>query len=245
MNILKKIINKILHIFKNLQFFTSISFFKNILDLKYFNLSYSQYGEDIILRTVLSNKSNGFFVDVGAHHPKRFSNTYYFYKQGWKGINIEPLPGSMSLFDKVRPKDINLEIGISNSNDSLIYYMFDEPALNGFLDDLSSKYIKDGYKLLNKKIIPTTTLKEVLDKYLKKYSVIDFMTIDVEGMELKVLKSNDWEKYSPEILSIEILDYSFEKIKENDVYKFLKIKGYSLIAKTFQTYHFKKNLSVQ
>jgi len=241
-NIFKKIVNKFLYIFKNLKFFDYISFLKNILDLKYFNLSYSQEGEDMVLKEFLANKPNGFFVDVGAHHPKRFSNTYYFYKLGWNGINIDPLPGTVKIFNKIRPRDINLEIAISNSDRILDYYMFDEPALNGFFDDLSNKYIKDGYKLLDKKNIPVIKLKEVLDEYMSKELIIDFMTIDVEGMELEVLKSNDWEKYSPEILLIEICgNVNFEEIICNPVYVFLKKQGYFLVACTGRTYFFKKN----
>ena len=58
---------------------------------------YSQEGEDMILRRIFEEK-NGFYVDVGAHHPRRFSNTYYFYKQGWTGISIEPNPQAAKAF---------------------------------------------------------------------------------------------------------------------------------------------------
>jgi len=70
--------------------------------------SYSQEGEDMILRRLFEKQLTGFYVDVGAHHPKRFSNTYFFYKQGWHGINIDAMPGSMKLFEKIRPRDILL-----------------------------------------------------------------------------------------------------------------------------------------
>ncbi|MFA7355121.1 MAG: SAM-dependent methyltransferase, partial [Sulfurimonadaceae bacterium] len=71
--------------------------------------SYSQEGEDMILRRLFEQQPNGFYVDVGAHHPKRFSNTYFFYKKGWRGINIDAMPNSMELFNKIRPRDINIE----------------------------------------------------------------------------------------------------------------------------------------
>ena len=77
-------------------------------DLKIF----SQNGEDLILNRLLENKSNGFFVDVGAHHPVRFSNTYLSYLNGWNGINIDAMPNSMMIFDKIRPRDINIEVGL-------------------------------------------------------------------------------------------------------------------------------------
>ena len=68
--------------------------------------SYSQEGEDMILRRLFEKQKTGFYVDVGAHHPKRFSNTFFFYKKGWSGINIDAMPNSMRLFDKIRPRDI-------------------------------------------------------------------------------------------------------------------------------------------
>ncbi len=72
-------------------------------------LSYSQEGEDLILQRFFETKENGFYIDVGAHNPTRFSNTFIFYLKGWRGINIEPTPGSKTAFDSVRPKDLNIE----------------------------------------------------------------------------------------------------------------------------------------
>ena len=74
---------------------------------------YSQEGEDIILRHIFGDQTKGFYVDVGAHHPKRFSNTCYFYDRRWQGINLDTLPGSMWFLQKLRPRDKNLEIAIS------------------------------------------------------------------------------------------------------------------------------------
>ncbi len=76
-----------------------------------------------------NKKTTGFYVDVGAHHPLRFSNTYKFYKRGWHGINIDAMPGSMDLFNRLRHRDINLERAVSDSKQILTYYAFNEPAL--------------------------------------------------------------------------------------------------------------------
>jgi hypothetical protein len=102
--------------------------------------SYAQEGEDIVLKRIFGGQSTGFYVDVGAHHPMRLSNTYSFYKLGWRGINIEPNPDSFNLFTKYRSKDINLNCGIALDKGNLEYYMFDEPALNTF--DSEKPYIK-------------------------------------------------------------------------------------------------------
>lgn len=82
--------------------------FKNNYLYGFSTRSYSQEGEDMILRRIFGSQTSGFYIDVGAHHPKRFSNTYFFYKKGWAGINIDAMPGSMKAFQKVRYRDIEI-----------------------------------------------------------------------------------------------------------------------------------------
>ena len=201
--------------------------------------SYSQEGEDLILNRILDEKKGGFYIDVGAHHPKRFSNTYFFYKRGWRGINIEARPGSKKLFDKIRPRDINLEIPISEKDEELIYYIFNDPALNGFSSDLSKEI--DGhrdYKILSEIKLKTKTLKSVLDDYLPLDQKIDFLSVDVEGFDFQVLKSNDWATYKPKLILVEDKDFSFSNLNDSAVFAFLSSKKYLLIAKSFNTLFF-------
>ncbi|MHB8276109.1 MAG: FkbM family methyltransferase [Candidatus Humimicrobiaceae bacterium] len=194
----------------------------------------------MLLRTIFRNKK-GFYVDIGAHHPKRFSNTYYFYKIGWNGINIDAMPGSMHIFNKIRPRDVNLEIAISENIEELDYYAFNEPAFNGFLKNESvGKIKKDGYNLLFSRKIKTKTLAEVLNLYLKNESKIDFMSIDVEGLDLEVLQSNDWDRYKPDVLLVEIHKYGLENLKNHKIYEFISNKEYELICSTINTFIFKK-----
>lgn len=127
--------------------------------------SWSQEGEDLVLRRIFCEKSNGFYVDVGAHHPKRFSNTYHFYQLGWSGINIDAMPGSMNLFKKWRPRDINIEVGISKQKGVLDYYVFNEPALNGFSTYLSEQRNSRSNNCIIKEVIMVEVkpLYEILD----------------------------------------------------------------------------------
>ena len=76
--------------------------------------AYSQEGEDLILHRVFENQNTGFYVDVGAHHPVRFSNTYFFYLRGWSGINIDAAPGSIRKFAWKRRRDLNLEAALTD-----------------------------------------------------------------------------------------------------------------------------------
>lgn len=235
---MKKLLKKVLG--KNLvKFLSQVK--KKYID-NYRVESYSQDGEDIILKEFLAKDGikKGFYVDIGAHHPKRFSNTYLFYKRGWNGINIDAMPGSKRLFNRSRKRDINLEIGISKKKATLTYYMFDEPGLNSFDEGLSTfRDTNSKYTLIDKKSVETYPLSYILDKYLPKNQRIDFMNIDVEGLDLEVLKSNNWRKYKPRYILIEIFSDNLEDILEDNVYLFLKEMNYILVAKTYRTCIFK------
>ena len=208
---------------------------------KYFTKSYSQEGEDMILKRIFENKKKGFFIDIGAHHPKKYSNTYFFYLKGWNGINIDAMPGSMNIFKKIRKKDINLEIPISENKQNLTYYAFNEPALNSFDEELSIKRLSNpNYHLKFKKDIETFTLEHVLDKYLPLNTSIDFLTIDVEGLDFQVLKSLNLNKYKPDIILIEILDSNFTSLLTNEISVYLIEYEYQIFAKSVNTVFFKK-----
>jgi FkbM family methyltransferase len=204
--------------------------------------SYSQEGEDMILRRLFEMKKKGFYVDVGAHHPKRFSNTYFFYKNGWSGINIDAMPGSMKPFRKVRPRDINIEKPVSEKKQVLTYYIFNEPALNGFSKELSEQRNGRGnYFIKSTKDIETSTLEQILDDKLPKSQVIDFLSIDVEGLDFMVLKSNNFEKYKPNVILIEVLGSNLNDIGNNEISLFLNNHGYSFFAKAVLTVVFIRN----
>src|ERR1700676_3422099 len=95
-------------------------------------LSYSHEGEDMVLRRIFHTQTSGFYVDVGAHHPYRFSNTCYFYRRGWRGINIDPNPDAIMAFRRDRPSDVNVCVGVSDIAGVLSFPLFNEPALNTF-----------------------------------------------------------------------------------------------------------------
>jgi len=204
--------------------------------------SYSQEGEDLILKRFFeSGKSEtGFYVDVGAYHPFRFSNTYFFYKKGWRGINIDATPGCMRLFNKIRQRDLNLEYAISESKEALPYYMFKDAALNTFSKELVDNYIKNGHILLREEMIKIYPLSKILDDYLDRGTKIDFMSVDAEGFDLQVLKSNDWDKYRPIVILVESLDFDLVSSDSSEIYEYLTGIGYKLFAKTINTLFFKK-----
>ena len=210
---------------------------------KYFIKSYSQEGEDIILSRYFDTKSTGFYIDIGAHHPYRFSNTYLFYKRGWHGINIDAMPGSMKIFNIKRPNDINLEYAISNSNQLLTFYIYQEKALNTFSKELVDfrTSINTHYKIDSSIQIQTKKLDFILNKYLKPNQIVDFLTIDVEGLDFEVLQSNNWYKYKPRLILVEIIASNFQEILNHKISIYLKNFGYHIYAKSVNTVIYQHN----
>lgn len=190
--------------------------------------SFSSAGEDMILRHLVgSDKMDGFFVDVGAYHPVVFSNTHFFYVNGWRGINIEARPGSRGLFQAVRPHDINLEVGVSKERGEMTYYYIgpDSP-MNSFSREFLEKIGMMG-QVTNEIPIPVFPLADLLGEHLPPGQVIDFMSVDVEGFDLQVLESNDWDAFRPKFVVVE--DTALDA-RSSEIVRFMKTRGYDVCA---------------
>ena len=217
-----------------------------VLDKKSFKhsqMSFSQEGEDMILSRLFDGtNTGGFYIDIGAHHPQRFSNTYRFYLQGWRGINIDPLPGCMDLFNEVRPRDINLEYAISEDASELTYFEFNEPALNGFSEALAEqRHGLREYRLIGQRKIPTRRLADILDEYLPNNQLIDFLSVDAEGLDLQVLRSNDWGKYRPYIVLAEELErMPLNQLIDSPIVVYMKEHGYELFSRAVNSLIFRR-----
>ena len=198
-----------------------------------FQNSYSQCKEDIIIDKLLGNKKAGFYIDVGAYDPHRFNNTKRFYKRGWRGINIEPNPINHKRFLINRKGDINLNVAIGQKNMRAMFYSFIPDTSSTTSKNEAEKNKKLGYKLINSKSIKINRLDTVIQKYAGDKH-IDFISIDVEGHNLEVLKSNNWNKFRPTVICIETAeDLGVNKAKESEkrgvgrkIDKYLISKGY-------------------
>jgi hypothetical protein len=197
--------------------------------------SYSQEGEDRILDRLLGSAPKGFYVDVGAHHPIRFSNTFLFYRRGWRGVNIDAMPGSMRLFDKYRSRDTNIETGIGLETATIPFYVFNEPALNSFDRDLAESRDVAPWKIEKIIDVRVSPLREVLRGHLPREKVPSFLTVDVEGRDLEALRSNDWSTFRPTYVLAESVGTTMEEALQGPVSSFMASVGYHPIAKTANT----------
>lgn len=198
--------------------FSIIEIFRIIL--RTFFSSFSQFREDLIIEKYLNKSKNVSYIDIGSNHPVKFNNTYRFYLKGGRGINIEPDGVLISFYKKLRPKDINLEVGVSDHSSFLIFYRLLPDVSSTFSRIQAEREIKSGNKFLSKEKVKVITLKNIFEKYLHaKY--VDLISIDTEGFDLKVLKGNNWTRYRSKIICVE----NFEP----KVRSFLKNVGYRQI----------------
>lgn len=210
----------------------------------YATKSYAQEGEDLILLRLLNRQSKGFYVDVGAHHPRRFSNTYLLFELGWHGINIDPNPETIALFKKDRPDDCNLLVGVSDQSTELIYYRFNESALNTFDQRLAEERKKlPDYRLVDTIRVKVERLDILLERHLPQGQRVDFLSVDAEGLDLSILQSNDWRQFRPRFVLAECLKTSLSDIAIHPLYQFMSEVSYTLVAKTLNTVFFRDSLT--
>jgi FkbM family methyltransferase len=186
--------------------------------------SFSQYGEDLVIDSLLGNVERGIYIDVGANDPRHCSNTYRFYKKGWSGVNIEPQPLLFKRFEAERPHDINLNLGIASIRSELKFYELDSDKLSTFDYNLA---IKNGErfssKIIKEFMVSVRTLSDVLNQCFPTGQEISFFSIDTEGFDLEVLKGNDWTRFKPKLIVIELGDDQLE------IDRYLTELGYFLV----------------
>lgn len=209
--------------------------------VRHWQPSYSQEGEDCVLTRFFADqpKRRGTYVDIGAHHPERFSNTKLFYDRGWRGISIDPRPGFADEFLRARPDDVALELAISDRPGELTYFMFDEPALNGFDDALSRQRDETtDFSIVKEIPVRVVPLSEVLQRHLPPGTAIDFMSIDVEGFDHQVLSSNCWDRFRPRFVLVEIFGKTMNGIMASASAHLMSEVGYEICSRTRSTVFF-------
>jgi len=223
--VLKKIIRK-LHIIHSI-YIKHKSFIKK--------KSYAMDNEDTAVLDYFKEKKNGFYVDVGCYHPIHRSNTHLLHKQDWKGVNIDTSEFSIDLFNHARPKDLNYHCAISNKNEIIkLFYQKELSQLSTTERDQAETVFQGNIK---EKEIHAFTLDEILNRNKYKDTKIDFLDIDVEGADLKVLEGLSFDKFKPELVCVEIHE---KEIKQSAIYKFLADKNYELLWSGVFSHIFKR-----
>lgn len=169
------------------------------------SLSYAQNREDIIINAFFDNAEDGFYVDIGANHPVFDSVTKLFYLKGWTGVDIEPNVKLASMIRTDRPLDTVLQVGVSDHVGEETLRIYNNTGLSTFSKKIMSES-SEAYNAHKQKYIDVRVRVDTLANILggiKDLKSIDFMKVDVEGLEYEVLKGNDWDKFRPELICVE------------------------------------------
>tara|TARA_B100001057_G_scaffold32790_1_gene29719 strand:+ start:2112 stop:2777 length:666 start_codon:yes stop_codon:yes gene_type:complete len=185
--------------------------------------SFSQFGEDLFISDFFSNKKDGKYVDLGAFHPMRLSNTYLLFKKGWSGTNVDLNPITIDLFNIARKEDKNICCLLADKDNVLknVYYE----------DWSAASSLTSNENLKNKKQMKTRTFESLIDKNF------DFLNIDLEGHDYEILKTIDFKKFSPKLICIEILENCLDK---DNIFKFMEQNNYTFIKNLGPSYFFKE-----
>lgn len=211
--------------------------FRKLYLTKHSKKYYGQEAEDVALKRIFPRGLNGFFVDVGCFHPIKYNNTYFFYKQGWRGINIDIDPIKIKGFNWVRKADTNIAMAVSSKKGEIEYWT------NGFyslVNTLDKNARHKDYDYI-KKISPSDTLTNIIENTKYTGREIDLLSIDAEGHDLIVLKSLDIKKYNPKVIVMETNVGKLNNLLQSELYNFLKGYDYDLINWTGLSLIFRKN----
>lgn len=192
-------------------------------------ISYSLTGIDLIVDYIFK-KNKGIYIDVGCNHPVYSNNTYLLYKKGWQGINIDIDEKSVKLFNLFRKNDLNINLAVSSKKTELEYINFGDKSP---INKIKTTFNKDLHPLDKIKKIKSDTLDSIIENSKYKDKKIDFVSIDVEGYEIEVIKGFNLKKYKPSIIVIEYLDTSLRtiEIKNFNLQNIINSEIYKLMIK--------------
>lgn len=209
--------------------------FEDSLSRSRFRVSFSQSGEDLIAWFLLQHLGieRPTYVDIGAHHPEYLSNTALFHLMGSRGINIEPDPRLFRAFEKSRPNDVNLNIGIAASPGRLTFFRMSDPALSTFSDEEAKRLATEqGIPIDASLAIPVDTIRNVI---AASRLHPDFLSVDAEGRDLEILQSYDFSAHRPAVVCVETVSFSLhgDGRKNEAIIDLMSSHGYRIYADTY------------
>ena len=199
--------------------------------------SYAQTGEDIIVHRVLTAMKiqQPTYLDIGAFHPIKFSNTMFFYERGSKGVCVEPDPQLCESFNIRRPRDICLNVGVGIKSESDVPFFLMSPASLSTFSESEARRIAayEGYEIDRIISVPILGISTILEDFFD--TPPDFVSLDIEGNELEVLQGIDFAKCRPAVFCIETITFTpdYTGHKNEDISALLSDGGYLAIADTY------------
>lgn len=176
-----------------------------------------------------------FYLDIGAHHPFHLSNTALFYEKGFNGVCIEPDPILFKKIQKYRKRDIclNIGVGLEEREIEADFFIMSSRTLNTFSREQAIEYEAYGnQKIEEVRKISLQHINCILKQFSRKPN---FVSLDVEGMDYKILKTFDFKRYRPEVFCLETLTYTEDQTerKITEIIDLMDYNGYMVYADTY------------
>lgn len=199
-------------------------------------VSHAQTGQDVLVDFLLKRHGiipragafSGFYVDLGCAYPIKGSNTYFFYERGWEGLCVDANPDAEAEFVRVRPRDRFLNTGVGGEGGSMEFFLFENPQHNTFN---ASRAAVEGRRAVRSVTVPVDTLASILSRHVPEGRTIEFLSMDIEGLERAALESMDWTRHRPRLVLIEAFG-SLETVMSAPETAVLTGNGYRMLAFT-------------
>ena len=191
-------------------------------------VSYAQNFEDVILWRALHAVRNGFYIDVGAGPPLLDSVTLAFYERGWHGVNVEPDVEPFRELTRQRPRDINLNVALSNAPGERDMFFVPHTG-NSTLNEAEARLREQEGRVVVRRRVPVMTLGGLWADHVPAGQVVHFLKIDVEGGEREVLEGLDWRSRRPWVVVAEATRPNSRELSHEEWEGILLDAGYSFV----------------
>lgn len=205
-------------------------------------IGFSQFGEDALISAALQGRGrldSGFYVDVGAFDPVRFSNTALLHLfRGWRGVNIDASAATIEAFNQQRPHDFNIHAAVSDVEEEVTFFEFNQGLMNTIDPKQAENYErsqKQSFKVQREIRMRTRRLDEIIASLPEIPEHIGLLSIDCEGVDYRVLTSFDWERFKPTVVAVESHKFKLRNVAADPSYAFLIGKGYQLVSHAYVT----------
>jgi hypothetical protein len=216
-------------------------------------VTYSIEAEDLLIERLFyalierDPGHKGFYLDLGAYDPVRFSNTFLLYQKGWSGVNVDPNPEAIRRFREQRPRDTAVHAAIGRDGEAGNYLVFDEQLLNGFLPpEIEALHVANGHYVVARVPVKFRSVGSLLAEFAPVGIRIDLLNIDVEMMEHLILSEWDFSIWRPRIIAIEIHGpLAVTELAKNQSATLLVERGYVFLSRLWHTSIFLDRSSIR
>lgn len=208
--------------------------------------SYSQHGEDLVILNIFKQLGieKPSYLDLGAHHPSRISNTKLLYERGSRGVNVEPNKLLIEEFELQRPLDKNVNVAVGVKEGEAIFFKYDNWSGR---NTLSMKEVElvgktEGMRIQSHEIVKTKTVDQIVSEYCDGHFP-EFLNCDLEGMDFEILSQADFKSSSPVVICVEVMRSRQEiltMLAEKNFYAYIALGENILFVRDFYLYTLKK-----